>query len=563
MDYDLRISGGTVVDGSGRPGVRGDVGIAGGRVVALGDAPGSAARELDAEGRVVAPGFVDVHTHYDAQVLWDPLLSISPWHGVTTVVMGNCGFGIAPTRREHRELVMRTLEKVEGMSLAALAAGLGDDWAFESFPEYLDAIERRGSAIHVAALLGHTPLRLYVMGEEATERAAKPDEVARMRALVREALDAGAVGFATSKSPTHVGFAGRPVPSRVSELAEIRALAGALGEAGHGILQATVGPGFFVNELGEIARETGRPVSWTALLAGALGPGGHRGVLEKALAQQQAGLEVVPQVSCRPLDFEFQWKEPFPFESMKLFRAISAADQGGKLQLYADADFRRRFRESSEGGLGRALSAWWERTVIAGCPGDPALAERPLAEVAAERGLHPLDLALDLGLASKLEARFRIALLNSNEDEVAELLTASHTVLGLSDAGAHASQLCDACFSTHLLGHWVREKQVLTLEQAVRMLTSRAAEVFGLADRGRLAPGLPADVVVFDPETVGAGALRRVRDLPAGADRLVSDASGIDAVIVGGVPIRLDDRDVVDPEGPLPGRLLRSGCAPG
>src|SRR5262245_19075487 len=382
MDYDLRISGGTLVDGSGRPGVRGDVGIAGGRVVALGDAPGSAAKKLDAEGRVVAPGFVDVHTHYDAQVRWDPLLSISPWHGVTTVVMGNCGFGIAPTRPQHRELVMRTLEKVEGMSLAALAAGLGDDWPFESFPEYLDAIERRGSSIHVAALLGHTPLRLYVMGEEASERAATPDEVARMRALVREALDAGALGFATSKSPTHVGFAGRPVPSRASELAEIRALAGALGEAGRGILQATVGPGFFVNELGEIARETGRPVSWTALLAGALGPGGHRGVLEKALAQQQAGLERVPQVSCRPLDFEFQWKEPFPFESMKLFRSISAADQDGKLQLYADADFRRRFRESNEGGLGRALSAWWERTVIAGCPSDPALEERPLAEVA-------------------------------------------------------------------------------------------------------------------------------------------------------------------------------------
>jgi N-acyl-D-aspartate/D-glutamate deacylase len=559
MDYDLRIAGGTIVDGSGRPGYRGDVGVREGRVVALGEAPGSAASQIDAGGRVVAPGFVDIHTHYDAQVMWDPLLSISPWHGVTTVVMGNCGFGVAPTRPEHRELVMRTLEKVEGMSFDALAAGLGEDWGFETFPQYLDAIERRGTAIHVAALVGHTALRLYVMGEESTEREARPDEVAQMRALVREALVAGALGFATSKSPTHVGYAGRPVPSRASDLGEIRALAGALAEVGHGVLQATVGPGFFLDQLGAIAGETGRTVSWTALLAGALGPSGHRNVLERAREQQREGLAVVPQVSCRPLNFEFQWKEPFPFESMKVFRPVSAADLEGKRRLYADADFRKRFRETTDAGLGRTLSLWWERTVIASCPTQPGLEGRPLAEVAAGRGCHPLDLALDLGLESGLEARFRLAILNSDEDDVAELLTAPHAVLGLSDAGAHASQLCDACFSTHLLGHWVREKQVLGLEQAVRMLTSRAAEVFGLADRGRLAPGLPADLVVFDPESVGAGPLRRVRDLPAGADRLVADATGIDAVIVAGTPIRRGDRDVVDPHGPLPGRVLRAG----
>jgi len=562
MSFDLKITGGTVIDGTGGPGFRADVGIRDGRIAALGELAGPAGRTIDASGRVVCPGFVDIHTHYDAQILWDRMLTISPWHGVTTVVMGNCGFGVAPTRREHRELVMRTLEKVEGMSFDALAAGLGEDWPFETFPEYLDAIEQRGTAIHVAALVGHTPVRLYVMGEESTERAATSDEVARMRAIVREALDAGAVGFATSKSPTHVGFAGRPVPSRASELDEIRALAGALGEAGRGVMQATVGPGFFVEQLGAIAKETGRTVSWTALLAGALGPDGHRGVLERTLEQQRSGLEVVPQVSCRPLNFEFQWKEPFPFESMKVFRPVSAADQEEKLRLYADAGFRKRFRESTDAGLGRALSAWWERTVIVSCPTDPSLEERPLTVVAAERGRHPLDLALDLGLESKLEARFRVAILNTDEDAVAELLTAPHAVLGLSDAGAHASQLCDACFSTHLLGHWVREKRVLALEQAVRMLTSRAAEVFGLEDRGRLQLGLPADLVVFDPQTVGASELRRVCDLPAGADRLVSEAVGVDAVIVGGTPIRRDGRDVVDAEGPLPGRLLRAGCAP-
>jgi N-acyl-D-amino-acid deacylase len=561
MGYDLLIRGGTILDGSGAPGVRGDLAIRDGRVVALGRADEDAAETIDAEGRVVAPGFVDIHTHYDAQVLWDRMLTISPWHGVTTVVMGNCGFGVAPTRAGHRDLVMRTLEKVEGMSYDALAAGLGEQWPFESFPEYLDAIEARGTAIHVAALVGHTPVRLYVMGEEATEREARPAEVAAMRAIVDEALAAGAVGFATSKAPTHVGWEGRPVPSRLASLDEIRTLAGALGARGAGILQATLGRGLFVDEFSTIAGETGRPISWTALLAGAAGKGWHRGVMERTGQQQDRGLEVVPQVSCRPLNFEFQWKEPFPFESMSLFHPVSAADFEGKLRIYADAGFRRRFAETTGSDLGVALARWWERTVVAVSPSDVSLEERALVDVARERGVHPVDAALDIALESKLEARFRFAIMNSDEEDVGELLTDPRTVLGLSDAGAHASQLCDACFSTHLLGHWVREKGVLSLPEAVRMLTSRPAQVFGLGDRGHLTPGGPADVVVFDPATVGAGPLRRVHDLPAGADRLVSEATGVEAVLVEGRVLRRDGRDALDPEGPLPGRLLRGGCA--
>jgi N-acyl-D-aspartate/D-glutamate deacylase len=351
------------------------------------------------------------------------------------------------------------------------------------------------------------------------------------------------------------------VPSRLAEIDEIRALAGALGGAGGGILQATLGRGLFFDEFDQIAAETGCPISWTALLAGAMGPGSHRGVLARAAQQQREGRRVIPQVSCRPLNFEFQWKQPFPFESMKAFAPVSTADLAGQLRIYRDPGFRRVFRESTETGFGRALSAWWERTWIASAPSEPGLAERPLAEVARERGVHPLDLALDLGIASQLEARFRVAIMNADEDEVAELLLAPHTVLGLSDAGAHASQLCDACFSTHLLGHWVREKATLGLEQAVHMLTARPAEVFGLADRGRLAVGLPADITVFDAARVGASPLRRVYDQPAGADRLVSDPIGIDAVIVGGTVIRRDGKDAVDPAGPLPGRLLRHGSA--
>jgi len=553
---DLVIRGGTLVDGTGAPAREGDVGVRDRRIVALGDVRGGARRTIDAQGMVVAPGFVDIHTHYDAQIFWDRLLSISPWHGVTTVVMGNCGFGIAPTRAAHRELILKTLENVEGMSFDALVAGVGDDWPFETFPEFLDAIERRGSAINVGALVGHTPVRLYVMGEEATEREATADEVARMRAIVREALDAGALGFATSKSPTHVGYAGRPVPSRAASLDEIETLASCLGDVKHGVMQATIGRGFFLDELAAIQRRTGRPVTWTALLAGMLGPEGHRWVLERTARMQEEGVAVVPQVSCRPLMVEFQFKAPFPFESLSFFGPVSAADAEGKKRIYADPAFRRAFREQGDGAV---LAGRWRDTTISEAPSEPGLEERNLVDVAEERGTHPVDLALDLALASDLEARFRMAVTNTDEAIVGELLRDPTVALGLSDAGAHASQLCDASFATHLLGHWVREKGVLSLEEAVRLLTSRGADLFGLEGRGRLAPGAIADLAVFDPDTVGCSPLRRVRDLPAGADRLVSDATGVHAVVVGGVVVREEGRDAIEADGPLPGRLLRGG----
>jgi N-acyl-D-aspartate/D-glutamate deacylase len=556
--YDLLIRGGTLADGTGAPARRGDLAVRGGRIAALGDVRGTADRVLDADGAVVAPGFVDVHTHYDVQVFWDRMLSISPWHGVTTVVMGNCGFAIAPTRPAHRDLILRTLENVEGMSIDAMRAGVGEHWPFETIPQYLDAIERRGTAINVGALVGHTAVRLYVMGEESTEREATADEIARMRTIVGEGLRAGALGFATSQSPTHVGYAGRPVPSRAAKLAEIEALAECLADVEHGVMQATIGSGFFLDELAAIQRRAGKPVSWTALLGGMLGPDGHRYVLERSAAMQAEGVRVIPQVSCRPLNFEFQFRAPFPLESMSLFKPVSEADLAGKKRIYADPEFRAAFRERMGGSL---LAGRFQDMKISEYAPEPALEERTLAEVAEERGVHPVDLALDLSLATELEARFRLAVLNTDEDITAELLTHPSTMIGLSDAGAHASQLCDACAPTELLGKWVRDKGVLSLEEGVRQLTSQPAEVFGITDRGRLAPGLAADVTVFDPRTVGCSPLRRVRDFPAGADRLVSDAHGIRAVMVNGVIIREGDRDAVDTDGPLPGRLLRGGQA--
>ena len=556
--FDLLIRGGTLVDGTGAPARPGDLGVRDGRIAATGDVRGDADRTLDATGCVVAPGFVDIHTHYDAQVFWDRMLSISPWHGVTTVVMGNCGFGIAPTRPEHRDLILRTLESVEGMSLDALRAGVGDDWPFETFPQFLDAIAARGTAIHVAALIGHTPVRLYVMGEDASEREATPGEVEAMRRIVDGALAAGAIGFATSKAPTHVGYAGRPVPSRAASLAEIQTLAGCVADHPHGVVQATIGRGLFLHELAEIQAATGHTVSWTALLAGLFGPGGHERVLEQTEKLHAQGIAVVPQVSCRPLVVEFQWRAPFPFESLPMFQPVSAADFAGRKRIYADPDFRAAFRERSGHG---ALTGRFSSMVISECPGRPELDGRELTAVAAERGVHPADLALDLALATDLEARFRMAVANTDEADVAALLRHPATVLGLSDAGAHASQLCDACAPTWLLAHWVRETGTLSLEEGVRMLTSATADHFGIRGRGRLQPGLAADVTIFDPERVGCSPLRRVRDFPAGADRLVSDAEGIRAVIVAGTPIRIDDRDVVAIDGPLPGRVLRGGIA--
>ncbi len=559
MDYDLRIAGGTIVDGSGAPGFRGDLAIRGGVVAAVGEARGSARETLEADGRVVAPGFIDLHTHYDAQVLWDPLLSVSSWHGVTSVVMGNCGFGVAPVRPADRPKILRTLEKVEGMSLAALEAGMGAEWPFETFPEYLDWLERRGAALNTAVYVGHTPVRLYVMGDAASQRAASGAELEQMRRLVAEAIRAGAIGFATSKSPTHVGFEGRPVPSRLADLAEIQALAGVLGEEGAGIAQLTIGPGLYLGEIESLARAIRRPVTWSALLSGLAVEGlPPRELLARHAKLAAQGLRIAPQVSCRPLTLDFDFAAPFPFEGLPSFAQAAAVDASGKRRIYAEPGFRAAFRADLAGELFLGvLRDCWERTEVSASPRAPELEGRGVAELARERGVDPLDLVLDLSLDSGLEARFRLALLNSDEEEVGWLLRQPEGVLGLADSGAHANQLCDACFATHLLGHWVRELGALGLEQAIFMLTGRVAEVLGLPDRGRLAPGRPADVVVFDPASVGAGPLRRVRDLPAGADRLVADAIGIDAVLVNGVAVRRSGRDAVDPGGPLPGALLR------
>ncbi|MBV30259.1 MAG: amidohydrolase family protein [Actinobacteria bacterium] len=555
MSYDLKVTGGTIIDGTGAPRFLGDIGIKNGKIVAMGSAPSEAVRTLDATGKIVSPGFVDIHTHYDAQVMWDPMVSCSPWHGVTTIVMGNCGFSVAPTRPEHRDLIMRTLENVEGMSVEALRAGLGD-WGFETFPEYLDALQKNGCAVNMAAMIGHTALRMYVMGEDATEREATAEEIAVQRRLVTEALEAGALGFATSRANTHVGYEGRPVPSRMATPEEIIEIAQALGDVG-GVMQATQGRGLSHDEFARVAETTGANVSWTALLASAVGPGSHLKDVEEAHALAARGLPVYPQVAVQPVQFDMSWKAPFIYEGMRLFQPVAQSDFEGRKAYYSDQDWRALFKEKA--GNGGKIGDRWARTEISSYPLDPSMEGRNVQQMADEMGQDPVDLMLDMALDADLDMRIVQDVLNHDRDEIDELLHDPTTVIGLSDAGAHASQLCDAKYSTEFLSTFVRSRQSFDLETAIHMLSQRPAQVFGIEDRGFLAEDGFADVVIFDADEVGHDGKRRVFDLPSGADRLISDAVGINAVIVNGTLIREEGADTVGSSDSLPGKLLRNG----
>jgi N-acyl-D-amino-acid deacylase len=553
MTNDLVIKGGTVVDGTGAPGTEADVAVRDGVVSEIGDGL-TGERVLDASDQVVAPGFIDVHTHYDAQVFWDPALTPSSWHGVTTVVAGNCGFSIAPCRPEHRELLVHTLEHVEDMSPATLDAGVA--WDFETFPEYLDSVERRGTVINYAAYIGHTALRLYVMGDEGYDRAeVTDDELTRMADVVREALAAGAAGFASSSSATHSGDQGRPVPSRLADVRELSALLAPMRELDRGVAELLPGERIKHQDAYDLAKEVGRPITWTALLT-LKGHPWHEDMAKLNTRERAAGADVWPQVSVRPLTFQMNLIEPFTFNMVPIFAELMGKSIEEKLARYRDPDWRRRAQDELDHG--KFFRPRWNTLSVAESAAHPELIGRHVDDLAAERGVGPLELMLDIACSENLETRFSSVLANDDEDGIAFLLQQEGMLLGLSDAGAHVSQLCDACMPTDLLGRWVREKEVLPLEAAVRKLTGEPADVYSMSGRGYVRPGAVADLAVFDAATVAPGPLRRVRDFPADGERLVADRpAGMTHVVVGGTPIRVDGVPVEEAVATRPGRLIR------
>jgi N-acyl-D-amino-acid deacylase len=526
------IRGGTVLDGLGGPGIEADVLVREGRIAEIGRGL-SGDKALDASGAVVTPGFIDIHTHYDAQVFWDPALTPSCLPGVTTVVAGNCGFSIAPTREADRETIALTLEKVEDMNPASLMEGVV--WDFETFPEYLASVERRGTLLNFGAYIGHTALRIFHMGNDAYERIATDDEVAAMAVSVREAMEAGAVGLATSFAPTHVGVDGKPICSRVAEFSEFEAMASELGRLGRGVIEATLGAGFAFDEIYDFQRRIGVPVTYTALLAI---PGLWQHGSEIHRKEVARGTDVWPQISCRKITLQTQLKQPFAFDQAECFSELYAHPPEVRIERYKDAEWRKRATEELEH---TALKTRWENFSLAESELHKDLIDRDLIDIAAERGESPLDTMIALSLDENLETRFRYVQANDDEEGIEHLLQQEQMALGLSDAGAHVGMLCDAPLPTDLLGNWVRERGVIPLEKAVQKLTSEPAGIFRFEDRGVLKEGAHADVCVFDPDRVGPGPIRRVRDFPANADRLTADEpTGIRHVLVNGTPIQED-----------------------
>jgi N-acyl-D-aspartate/D-glutamate deacylase len=558
--HDLLIRNATLVDGSGAAARRGHLAVSQGRIAALGpDADGPARESLDADGLVLAPGIIDTHTHYDAQVTWDPALASSTSLGVTTAVIGNCGFTVAPCRAEDRDLVMRNLTQVEGMSLEALRTGIR--WDFESFPDYLAMLDAAPLGLNVAAFIGHSSVRTYVMRDDAPRRAATAEEVARMRELVREGLAAGAVGFSTTTSPAHNGDGGIPMPSRMAGDDELLALTGTLRDHGRGVFMLTKGGGTTVPFLEEIAARNGRPVVIAALLHNSTNPRVVFDDLDGIAAANARGRRLLGAVSCCPLTFEFTLRAPYPLEGLAAWKPAFEAKGEAFKRVLADAGFRAAIRdELSRPAPVRLFNAEWHKLHVTEVA-DPRHADREgrsIGDIAAGEGRDPLDVMLDLALAEDLATVFTSTLLNSDEDAVGRMLNHPNSLVTLSDAGAHLTFFNDAGFGLHLLGHWVREVGAMSLEQAVHRLSGQAADVFGIPGRGRLAPGMAADLMLFDPAAVGRGPKKRVFDLPAGAARLDTPAVGLHGVWVNGV-------QVTDASGPLPsrasGRLLREFTA--
>jgi N-acyl-D-aspartate/D-glutamate deacylase len=553
---DILFKNALLFDGTGNPPAVGDVAVANGRLRAVGNDLGEPARQvISADGLALMPGIIDSHTHFDAQITWDPYVRPSPAMGVTTVVIGNCGFTIAPCKPEAREITMRNLTQVEGMSLDVLRQSIV--WGFETFPQYLAQLRRNGSVVNVAAYIGHSSLRTYAMGADATTRSATESQIARMQAIVREAMEAGAVGFASSTSPAHNGDGGLPMPSRLADDREMKALVQAMGDSGRGIYMLTKGGHTRVALLESLAAASGRPVMIAALLYNSTNPQPVFDDLDAITAANNRGRKLIGQVSCCPLTMDFTMHSPYPFEGLQSWKPALGLRGDALKAMLAGKGFRSGIRsELASTTAFRLFNGEWDKVDVVETvsAANAACEQQTIADIANARRRDPLDVMLDLALEEDLQTVFTAQLLNADEEAVGRMLTHPHTLVSLSDAGAHLTFFNDAGFGLHLMGHWARELGIMSMSEAVRRLTSQPALLFGMCGRGVIREGYAADLLLFDPATVARGPKRRVFDLPGGAPRLTTDAVGVHGVWVNGRLVA-DGSGLLD-TAPLAGELL-------
>ena len=553
---DLLIRQALVFDGSlSEPQIK-DVAVYQGRIVAIEDHCQAQAMEtIDAQGLALMPGIIDSHTHFDAQITWDSYVRPSPAMGVTTAVIGNCGFTIAPCRPQDRELTMRNLTQVEGMSLDVLRDGI--DWRFETFPEYMAMLKQKGCAINIAAYVGHSSVRTWVMGEQANKREATPEEIDAMANIVKEAMSAGAVGFATSTSPAHNGEGGFPMPSRLASDEEMMQLTLAMASHGRGVYMVTKGGQMSMSFLQSLSKTSGRPVMVAALLHNSTNPDAVFKDMN-AIAQANAqGIDMIGQVSCCPLTMDFTFASAYPVEGLVSWRPAMGLSHDALKVCLSETSFRQAVKaELAQTATFRLFNNEWDKVhvVQSALSEHQSFEQKNVAELAQASHQDPLDFALDLSLKEDLQTVFTAQLLNSNTEAVARLLNDPHSLVSLSDAGAHLTFFNDAGFGLHLLGHWARDLGLMSMTQAVHKLTAQPAKVLGLKDRGHLRVGFAADLLLFDPKTVGRGPKHRVFDLPGGAARLNTLACGVHGVWVNGQLIA--DQQGLKDQVALAGQLL-------
>lgn len=563
MQYDLVIKNGTVIDGSGMPRFRADVGVHRGKIAAIGRIRDSANEVIDAEGLVVSPGFVDGHTHMDAQIFWDPLGTSSCYHGITTAVMGNCGFTLAPCAAKDKHLVVRNLQRAEDIPPAAMEAGI--KWSWTTYPEYLATLDALPKGINYASYVGHSAIRTFVMGERAFDNEATEDDLKAMEGHVRDAIRAGAIGFTSSRSPAHETPEGRPVASRKASWEEVRRLVGAMGELNAGIFEIA-GEGVDRNagdprvrewhtRLRDLAVESGCPITF-GVFGRRKSPGTYKKYLDLLDETAAMGGRMFAQAHSRSLSALLSFKTQMPFDRLPVWRDIRALPFEQQKAKLADKSLRRTLIENSgarderEARGTEAKPADYDWLFVFDTVEGP---HRSVAEVARERGEHPAETMIELALAKDLDLFFLQPVANEDQDAALEIMRHPRTVTTFSDSGAHVSQLMDSSLQTHLLAHWVRKKQAFSLERAVSMLSLVPATLWGFHDRGLIREGMAADMVVFDPDTILAEMPEVVDDLPAGARRLVQRTRGMAATVVNGNVLLRNGKHT----GALPGRLLR------